>query len=108
MAVGNHSTVAATSSITASTTFSSRRRAAFFFLDYLAMGKLEPDVVEQLVEGMSRSCRKKPGWRLIGGETAEMPGFYFLPVEYRSRRLHRWRRRTQKTLTGKSVLPGDR
>src|SRR6201984_2126841 len=46
-----------------------------FFLDYLAMGKLDPNVVEQLVEGMSRSCRKA-GCALIGGETAEMPDFY--------------------------------
>src|SRR5438477_13010821 len=51
-----------------------------FFLDYLSMGKLEPQVVEQLVEGMSRSCRKA-GCALIGDETAEMPGFY-PPGEY--------------------------
>src|SRR6202162_3542421 len=38
-----------------------------YFLDYLAMGKLDPPVIEQLVEGMSRSCRKA-GCALIGGE----------------------------------------
>jgi len=51
-----------------------------FFLDYLAMGRMDPDVVEQLVEGMSRACRRT-GCALIGGETAEMPGFY-PPGEY--------------------------
>jgi phosphoribosylformylglycinamidine cyclo-ligase len=39
------------------------------------MGKLDPNVVEQLVDGMSRACRKA-GCALIGGETAEMPGMY--------------------------------
>jgi phosphoribosylformylglycinamidine cyclo-ligase len=46
-----------------------------FFLDYLALGKMDPNVVEQIVEGMSRACRAA-GCALIGGETAEMPGFY--------------------------------
>jgi phosphoribosylformylglycinamidine cyclo-ligase len=46
-----------------------------FFLDYLALGRMDPDLVEQIVEGMSRACRAA-GCALIGGETAEMPGFY--------------------------------
>jgi len=46
-----------------------------FFLDYLAMGKMDASVVEQVIEGMSRAARKA-GCALIGGETAEMPGFY--------------------------------
>ena len=46
-----------------------------FFLDYLATGKLLPDVAEQIVEGLARAC-KDNGCALLGGETAEMPGFY--------------------------------
>ena len=51
-----------------------------FFLDYLAMGKLDARVVEQVIEGMSRAA-KKAHCSLIGGETAEMPDFYS-PGEY--------------------------
>ena len=46
-----------------------------FFLDYIATGRLAPDVVSQIVEGMARGC-KENGCVLLGGETAEMPGFY--------------------------------
>ncbi len=46
-----------------------------FFLDYVAMGKLDPDIVVSIVAGMSDACREN-GLALIGGETAEMPGIY--------------------------------
>ena len=46
-----------------------------FFLDYLATGRLSPDIAEQIVEGLAKACREN-GCALLGGETAEMPGFY--------------------------------
>ena len=46
-----------------------------FFLDYLAVGKLQPDQLVSVVEGIAIACREA-GCALIGGETAEMPGFY--------------------------------
>jgi len=51
-----------------------------FFLDYIAVGKLKPEVVAEVVFGISRAC-KATGTALIGGETAELPGFYH-PGEY--------------------------
>ena len=46
-----------------------------FFLDYLATGRLDPDVAVQIVDGLASACREN-GCALLGGETAEMPGFY--------------------------------
>lgn len=46
-----------------------------FFLDYLASAKIDPDVTESVITGLAEGC-KANGCALIGGETAQMPGFY--------------------------------
>ncbi len=46
-----------------------------FFLDYFATARLSPGVTEHVIEGMARACREN-GCALLGGETAELPGFY--------------------------------
>src|SRR3989440_9779510 len=46
-----------------------------FFLDYIATGRLTPDTIAGIVEGIANGCREN-GCVLLGGETAEMPGFY--------------------------------
>src|SRR5256714_4324526 len=46
-----------------------------FFLDYIATGRLSPDTITSIIEGITNGCRAN-GCVLLGGETAEMPGFY--------------------------------
>jgi phosphoribosylformylglycinamidine cyclo-ligase len=76
-----------------------------FFLDYLATGRLDPAVAEQVVGGIAGACREN-GCALLGGETAEMPGFYsdgeydiagfIVGIVERSR-----------VIDGRSIVPGD-
>jgi phosphoribosylformylglycinamidine cyclo-ligase len=79
--------------------------APLFFLDYLATGKLHPQAVEEIVSGLASACRAA-GCSLIGGETAEMPGFY-PPDEYDlAGCIVGWVRR-RKILNGRRIQKGD-
>ncbi len=76
-----------------------------FFMDYLAVGKLEPTIAEQVVEGLSTAC-KHNGCALIGGETAEMPGFY-ADGEYDLAGFILGVVERERVITGKSIEAGD-
>lgn len=77
-----------------------------FFLDYLAMGKLDGDVVAAVVEGMAEACREFK-LSLLGGETAEMPGFY-AAGEYDVAGTIIGVVEEDRIIDGKAVKPGDR
>lgn len=76
-----------------------------FFLDYIATGKLEPDVVASIVEGVAIGCREN-GCVLLGGETAEMPDFY-TAGEYDVAGFIVGVVDRQKIIDGKGIAPGD-
>src|SRR5512142_1851847 len=76
-----------------------------FFLDYLATGRLSPAVAEQVVSGAARACREN-GCALIGGETAEMPGFY-ADGEYDIAGFVVGVVDKPKLVDGRAIVPGD-
>jgi phosphoribosylformylglycinamidine cyclo-ligase len=76
-----------------------------FFLDYLATGRLDPDVALQVVEGLAAGCREN-GCALLGGETAEMPGFY-ADGEYDLAGFIVGAVRREHLIDGTRIAPGD-
>ena len=76
-----------------------------FFLDYFATGKLSPEVVATVVSGVAEGCRQA-GCALIGGETAEMPGFY-PDGEYDIAGFAVGIVDKKKIINGKSIAAGD-
>ena len=76
-----------------------------FFLDYIAVGKNQPAKIAQMVSGIAEGCRQA-GCALIGGETAEMPGFY--PVdEYDMAGFSVGMVDKEKMIDGTTIKPGD-
>ncbi len=76
-----------------------------FFLDYIGTGKLKPHVFTQLIQGFARGCAKN-NCALIGGETAQMPGFY-QPGEYDVSGTIIGVVEKSKMLDGRTIKPGD-
>jgi len=76
-----------------------------FFLDYIATGKLSTDVIAGIIEGVARGCREN-SCVLLGGETAEMPGFY-QEEEYDIAGFIVGVVDREKVIDGKRIRPGD-
>ncbi len=76
-----------------------------FFLDYLATGRLDADVAVEVVEGLAGACREN-GCALLGGETAEMPGFY-ADGEYDLAGFIVGAVARDRLIDGRAIAPGD-
>jgi phosphoribosylformylglycinamidine cyclo-ligase len=77
-----------------------------FFLDYLATGKIELEKSVKIIEGISEGCRQA-GCTLLGGETAEMPGFY-PPGDYDLAGFCVGVVESEKLITGSTISVNDR
>ncbi len=77
-----------------------------FFLDYIGLGKMIPDKVESIVQGLTRACREV-GCALIGGETGEMAGLYATTDDYDLVGFVIGVVEKDKIITGKSITAGD-
>jgi phosphoribosylformylglycinamidine cyclo-ligase len=76
-----------------------------FFLDYIACGKLRPGRIAEIVKGIAEGCRQA-GCALLGGETAEMPGFY-RPGEYDLAGFAVGAAERGRLIDGRGIRPGD-
>jgi phosphoribosylformylglycinamidine cyclo-ligase len=79
--------------------------APLFFMDYLATSELNPEAAEAVISGIAEAC-KQNGCALIGGETAEMPGFY-ASGEYDLAGFIVGIVERDRVINGKGVQPGD-